>query len=915
MSDKLNKRFTKSILAVAVAAIVSPVSPVGAQESGALEEIVVTGIRGSLVRSLDIKRESQAVVDSIAAEELGRFPDSNVAEALSHIPGITVSRNRSGEADYINIRGLGPEFSVVTLNNRVLATDDTGRNLAFDVLPAEMISGADVWKSVEARNVEGSIGGLVNLKSLRPLDQPGMAAVFSLEGNNNDLSEETGTKLTGVFSNTFADETFGIFVGVTHQSGTRRSDEMFDNYFFGVFDEYDYDINNDGTIQPNEQTLVVPGSYALGSYASDFKRTGLISTAQWRPSDRLEFTADVMITELGADSTGYTQSFYMVDESAAQDRLTNIVLDGNVITSMDVSDLTMEVVTLDDHRTVDTSMYALNGVFDVSDKFSVSGDIYQSKSERDSGGKNTFVVAGAPGAHSGRYTLNEGGLPDFVPNWTGGRSSDDFGNSDFAPHWAARDGDDVEDTVTGFSLGGDLQLDLAFEAFTSLEFGVAWTDREKTKLSYNNYDAGACNYCGYPYFFGDVGAAVVRQFPYDNLFAGEAGNFPRSFPIFDIPAYGDGLAASDGQTLTDYSGNVRTFGPNESALWEPVLNPVDSYDISEETTALFVQANFEGESWFANLGVRMVETDVVAKYSYNEILTIDIVDPNVPNPEWIVTYSDSSDQTAVGSYKEWLPALNFGKYLTDDLLLRVAAASAVSRPTIDQLAPLTTDNAQSGVFDMNITGNPDIEPVFSDQFDVSLEWYFSDTGILYGTLFKKDLEGFITSNTTQQIIAGESFRVTQPINGDSAEVDGLEVGVQMFFDNGFGFTASYGYTDSSTVVNGQDAGSLVGLADNSYSLSLIYEKGKISSQVSLDYTGDLVADSYSPLGDGFNTTTTEVSMVTASFRYDVLENAQLFIEGINLLDESNRTFQGRPDMPSNIQLYGRTIVFGGRYSF
>ena len=189
--------------------------------------------------------------------------------------------------------------------------------------------------------------------------------------------------------------------------------------------------------------------------------------------------------------------------------------------------------------------------------------------------------------------MNNGGLPDYIPNWEGGRTSDDFGNDDFAPHWAFRGGDDVQDEVVGASLDANFELDFSF-ADADLDFGVVFTARDKSKMAFDNEELGACNYCGYPYFFGEVGADVVRPFPYDDLFDGDGANVPRSFPIFDIPAYGAGLSAADGQTLTDYLGNVRTFGANESDLWAPVLNPVNSYTIDEDTTAAFVQLNLGG---------------------------------------------------------------------------------------------------------------------------------------------------------------------------------------------------------------------------------------------------------------------------------------------------------------------------------
>jgi iron complex outermembrane receptor protein len=911
MSMRLN--FNKTLLALAVLTACSNAVAQEAATEDSLEIINVTGVRGSLAKSLDIKQEARSLVDSIASEELGRFPDNNVADSLSHISGITVSRTRGGEAQYVNIRGLGPEFSIVTLNNRILATDDGGRNFAFDVIPSEMISGADVWKSVEAKNIEGSIGGAVDLKSARAFDKPGQQALVSLTADYNDLSKEVGKKINGIYSNTFADDSVGFIIGLTHAKGLERSDDMIDNFTFGVQDELEYDVNKDGVITPNEQNLVIPGSYALGAYATDFQRTGITSSLEWKVSDRLELVADVMLTKLKADSTGYTQSFYLADESEAQNRFSNMVLDGNVVTAMDIADVAMELVTLDEHRTVDTSMFGLSGDYRVSDALTLSGDIYRSQSKRDSGGKNTFVVAGAPGAHTGHYELNEGGLPDYIPTWTEGRSSNDFGNDDFSPHWAARDGSDIKDTVTGYSFDGEWLSDNAI--LNSIDFGAAYTARNKTNTAYDNYELGACNYCGYPYTFGEVGADVVRPFPYDNLFAGESANIPRSFPIFSIPGYAAGLAASDGKTITDYLGNVRTFGANESALWEPIYNPVNSYDISEDTTALYVQANFDTGVWFANIGARWIDTKVSADYSYNLIESIQIVNPNSSNPSWDVAYSDSAGQTAKGSYRKLLPAINAGVYLTEELLLRGALAQSLSRPTLDQLAPLTTDNAQSGLFTMDISGNPDIEPVFSDQADLSLEWYFAESSALTAAVFWKKLDGFITSSTTRVEIAGESFQVTQPINGDSAKVLGFELAMQQFFDNGFGFTASYAYTDTSTTVDGADAGPLTGVADNSYSLSLIYEKDKLSTQIALDYSSDYVVDPFSPLGDDYQTEMKALSMVTASMQYQLFENTQIFVEGLNLLDESNRTFQGRNDMPGSIQIYGRTVNLGIRSSF
>src|SRR6185437_13834483 len=168
-----------------------------------LQEIVVTGLRASLEKSLDIKRNAPVVLDSINAEELGRFPDSDVADSMQHLPGITITRTTGGEGQKVSVRGFGPQYNIVTLNNRILATDDDARDLAFDVLPSEVISAADVLKSTQASALEGSIGGTVNLRTASPFDNPpGWHGGAHVEGNYNDMSKLYGKKLSAFIGNT-----------------------------------------------------------------------------------------------------------------------------------------------------------------------------------------------------------------------------------------------------------------------------------------------------------------------------------------------------------------------------------------------------------------------------------------------------------------------------------------------------------------------------------------------------------------------------------------------------------------------------------------------------------------------------------------------------------------------------------------
>ena len=185
-------------------------------DSQVLEEVVVTGLRASLEKSLDVKKNAGVVLDSINAEELGRFPDADVADSLEHLPGITISRTTGGEGERVTVRGFGPAYNIVTLNNRILATDDDGRELAFDVLPSEVISGADVLKSAEASALEGSIGGTVNLRTASPFENPGFHAGAHAEGDYNAMSTLHGNKFSAFVENTNDDRTLGFLLGAVH---------------------------------------------------------------------------------------------------------------------------------------------------------------------------------------------------------------------------------------------------------------------------------------------------------------------------------------------------------------------------------------------------------------------------------------------------------------------------------------------------------------------------------------------------------------------------------------------------------------------------------------------------------------------------------------------------------------------------
>src|SRR5688572_18648690 len=411
---------------VCAAVIGLPLGAALAQEqpSEPLEEVVVSGTRAALIESLDRKRGAQLVQDSIVAEDLGRFPDDNVADSLSHITGITLQRTRGGEGQYVNVRGLGPAFSIVTLNGRILATDGDGREFAFDVLPSEIIAGADVYKSSSAVNLEGSIGGTINLTSPRPLDRVGTHSSISIEGDYNDLSENSGYKASGVFSTTFADDSMGVMLTAVYQDTEVRSDAVHEFYITpdtpGAFD-----ANGDGEISADESDLLGLCCTSFGARIQQKERSGVTGVWQWQATDAFTMTVDGMFTRLDAPTIGYHQSYYVedsiLDEDAGTHRWSDVSIRNHWVTGMTVTELVPEISTITEHRVVDTTQFGWNGVWQTSDRLKFTFDAYRSKSDRDSGGKDTWVVSGIGGSHTGRVDMNNNHLPNISVTLEDGR--------------------------------------------------------------------------------------------------------------------------------------------------------------------------------------------------------------------------------------------------------------------------------------------------------------------------------------------------------------------------------------------------------------------------------------------------------------------------------------------------------------
>ena len=381
-------------------------------EIESLDAVVVTGVRGSLARATELKRDSSTVQDSISALELGKFPDDNVADSLSHITGVSISRTAGGEGQRVSVRGLGPEYTLTTFNGRILATDGAGRDFAYDVLPADVISGADVIKGAQASLSEGAIGGLINLRSASPFDRTGQHGIVRLEGDRNLMSEFNGGKLSATYSNTFADDTFGVLLGVVHArrkdrtdvagndgGWTRNPDPNDESWLWGNAWGGNIDPNGNGELDPDEYGLIAPGQFRVGSILEEKKRKAFSGKLEWRPSDSVRITVDGLKTQLDSPQVGFQQSYYPL---YAPGRWSDMTIRDGIVTdfTMDNPDpemrLNPELLNQTEYRVVDTDLYGVNGEWKVNDDFSLRADLYRSTSSRHSGGLDNTGCRGHP---------------------------------------------------------------------------------------------------------------------------------------------------------------------------------------------------------------------------------------------------------------------------------------------------------------------------------------------------------------------------------------------------------------------------------------------------------------------------------------------------------------------------------------
>lgn len=349
-----------------------------ASEGGLLEELVVTGFRGSLQRAIDIKRDAASFVDAISAEDVGKFPDQNVAESLQRIPGITIER-QGGEGRFVSVRGFGKEHTAVLMNGRVLTTENEGREFSFDILASELISGAQIHKSPSARLQEGGIGATVNITTARPFDFSGFKAAGTFKGIYDDNAESSTPLVSGLVSNTFMDGKLGALVSFSYQ----KKDFLTNRAFTEGYAKGDLALDNGQTIND----AYMSNWLALEANESTRERSGGSFALQFRPTDELELTLDGIYSKLDVDSDIRVVGMWNGHDSVGEATVDS----NNTVTSFATrpGKGNIEFDTARRPRFAETKQIGFNADWGLSDQMTLTFDTSFSESKNEVAGNQT----------------------------------------------------------------------------------------------------------------------------------------------------------------------------------------------------------------------------------------------------------------------------------------------------------------------------------------------------------------------------------------------------------------------------------------------------------------------------------------------------------------------------------------------
>ncbi|WP_237066426.1 TonB-dependent receptor [Microbulbifer guangxiensis] len=878
-SNVFQKKLLASGIALALAGAAAPLAFAQEEEkkekqSTQIEEVEVVGFKASLERAIDAKRYATMVMDSITSEDIGKFPDKNIGDALMRIPGVGIER-RFGEADGVSIRGLDPALSLTYLNGQAISTAQwfegyrPTRGFRSDMLAAELVSALEVYKSPRADLPEGSVGGIVNIKTARPLDLASGTARGSLEYQYSENAERWDPAYSGLYSWKSDDEKFGVLVSASHQERFTTYDAMENYYGAGVAGK---------NVDPAGDFTNATWGAGHAIFQQERERTAYNFTAQYQPTEQLDIVANYLNFELSADNVN---SNYLVVPGRTDD-ISNVTASkefpaGNGILKHDSILGNVSGEAGDDYWFGPDSFFRNTNpeaqAFDLDvtythDLFEAHAQVGHTEAAGDIIVIGYFGKINAANADVAGLTGDEVLTLDL----TGNKLGVDFQGFDPSnpanyPLEIRENNPHIEDSDEETYAQFDLTVPIDNGGYiTSVKTGLKYQDHTNERHLYNftaqipaSLALGNATYADLPV---NTGCGQYEETA--------KGNTLTCLPTLDLEGIRS-LSAS----LTP--GNTRE---RESLS--------DFYEINEDKLALYAMAEFEYDKLSGNFGVRYVDYE------------LESVANQEANGEWLLGVPTSND------YSEILPSLNVVYQLQDDLLLRGAVARVMSLPNYQDLRNTFSYNSTTLT---GSAGNPNLDPWLANQFDLGVEWYFADGALASATYFRKDIESFLFSISeleTLDIIdenTGDTvtrqLEVSRTRNGGEASVQGLELQLQTEIAYGFGVSTNYTFTDAEVVDNNGVSGlNLPGNSEDMWNVTGYWENDRYSARLMANHRGEF----FNGIRIGTASETEAFTSIDVAFSADVTDNVTLSLQGVNLTGELYRTKNSQDNWDGIFQL-------------
>ncbi len=866
-----------------------------------LEGFVVTGgIRNSLEIAREMKRNSSGIQDSIVAEDIAKFPDLNLAESLQRLPGVAINRE-AGEGRRVSLRGLGPDFTRVQLNGmEVLGNVDSPmdsrgqrtRDRAFDfnIFASELFNRLDLYKSFSADQDEGGLAGVVGLYTARPFDYgQGTTASISTQLGTNTATDDLQPRVAAQFSQNWGD--FGALVSIAHSSRDTQ-EQGYNTYRWRLKNASGADISN---LSQADQDAVNSGDlrWARGNRLSVWEshqdRLGITSAFQWRASEKLTLTLDVLLGEFEGDR----EEIHLATRGSS-----STVLHGG--TTVDGVSIPGSVVNEIQYNSENEVIYAdIGGANFASEtrRQTTKNDFFQTVLSADFQASDKLSIEALIGTESSEYDVPISdkfyleGFGDVITDYTSGG---DYGRNIFgwdtadASNWNAHE----IDMYSSFQKSeiDNIKIDATYEINREASIKAGTSFRTFSNFGQENRTNN--------FLRSDFQSGAVDDNP---------AGYTRVFDSHDDQDW----TIVDWDAAFSQLGISRVIGPDSSV-----------FRVEEDTWASYIQYDWDsyvGETRLrGSVGLRHFESDLTSS--------------GVANVGPI---------TATDKYSDILPTLNLAVSFTPDLTLRLAASENINRPSLGALAINGSISENDGEYTVR-TGNPALEPYESTNFDLSLERYFGEIGYIGVGYFYKDISGFIGTETATNIPFGTTglplgllpgltedtivaeFR--RPVNYQETDLSGFEITFQTDLEflpvEGFGVVANMTFVDSdlqyATPDQLADGQSIIlpmnGLSDTVLNTTLYYENEKWGARVSANYRSDYISDG--PTGSdedsrGFESTT----YVDFSAFYQISDNLKWTLDAVNLTDEKEVQYSDSSRRLYNTTTSGTTVFSGISYKF